>query len=127
MRAVGAKHREAGVGHAGDGHGGLLGEVAQVLAHLVRPGGAVQADGVDAERLERGKCGADLGSHEHGSGGFDGHFDEDGEPDAAGHDGLLAAVDRGFGLQEVLAGFDEEGVGSPSMRPSACKAKVCLR
>ncbi len=28
------------------------------------------------------------------------------------HDRLLAAVDRGFGLQEVLAGLDEEGVGS---------------
>jgi hypothetical protein len=81
-----------------------------VLAHLVRPGGAVQADGVDAERLERGERGADFGAHQHGSGGFDGHLDEDGEPDAAGDDGLLAAVDRGFGLQEVLAGFDEEGV-----------------
>ncbi|ALV41971.1 hypothetical protein AU252_13045 [Pseudarthrobacter sulfonivorans] len=83
------------------------------LAHLVRSGGAVQADGVDAERLERGECRADLGSHQHGSGGLDGHLDEDGEPDAAGHDGLLAAVDRGFGLQEVLARFDEEGVRSP--------------
>jgi hypothetical protein len=56
---------------------------------------------------------ADFGAHEHGSGGFDGHLDEDGEPDAAGDDGLLAAVDGGFGLQEVLAGFDEEGVRSP--------------
>jgi hypothetical protein len=83
-----------------------------VLAHLVRPGGAVQADGVDAERLERGERGADLGAHQHGSGGFDRHLDEDGE-DAAGHDGLLAAVDRGFGLQEVLAGLDEEGARSP--------------
>ena len=84
--------------------------MAEVLAHLVRSGGAVQADGVDAERLERGQSSADFGTHEHGSGGFDRHLDEDGEPDAAGDDGLLAAVDGGFGLQEVLAGFDEEGV-----------------
>lgn len=103
-------HAARSLGHAGDGHGGLFGEVAQVLAHLVRPGGAVQADGVDAERLEGGERGADLGAHQHGASGFDGHRNEDREADAAGDDGLLAAVNRGLGLQEVLAGFDEESI-----------------
>lgn len=102
--------RAAGVGHAGDGDGGLLGEAAEVLAHFVRAGGAVQADGVDAKRFQSGDRGADFGAHEHGPGGLDRYLDEVGEADALGDDGLCAAVDSGFGLQEVLAGFDEERV-----------------
>lgn len=34
----------------------------------------------------------------------DGHLDGVWEPDAVGHDGLLVAVGRGFGFQEILAG-----------------------
>jgi hypothetical protein len=79
---LGTKDGQTSVGHAGDGHGGLLAQVAQVLAHLIRPGGTVQADSVDAEGLERRERGADLGSHEHGSGGLDGHLDQDLEPDS---------------------------------------------
>lgn len=111
VRAVGAEHRQAGVRHAGDRHGRVLGEVAEVLAHLGRAGGAVQADRVDAEGFEGGERGADLGAHEHGAGGLDGHLDEDRQADAAGDDRLLAAVHRGLRLQQVLRGLDEEGVG----------------
>ena len=88
-----------------------------MLAHLGGPGGAVQADHVDAERLERGERGADLAAHEHRARGLDGHLDEDRQPDAGLGDRLLAAVDRGLGLQQVLRGLDEEGVGSAGMRP----------
>ena len=48
------------------------GEVAQVLAHLGRAGGAVEPDHVDAERLEGGEGRADLAAEQHRAGGLDG-------------------------------------------------------
>ena len=57
--------REAGVGQAGDRHAGVLAEVAEVLAHLGGPGGAVDADDVGPHGVERGEGGADLGAREH--------------------------------------------------------------
>ncbi len=49
--------RQAGVGDAGDRHAGVLGEVAEVLAHLDRAGGAVDADdvGLASRRGRRGR------------------------------------------------------------------------
>ena len=75
---------QAGVGHAGDADLRVPREVAQVLAHLGGAGGAVQADHVDAERLERGERGADLGADQHRAGGLDGHLHEHRQVDAGG-------------------------------------------
>ena len=44
-----------------------------MLAHLGRAGRAVEPDQVDAERLQGGERGADLGAEQHGAGGLDGH------------------------------------------------------
>ena len=46
--AVGGQLGQARVGHAGQRHPGVRGQVAQVLAHLRGTGGAVEPDGVDA-------------------------------------------------------------------------------
>ena len=46
--------RQPGVGDARDGHAGVLGQVAQVLAHLDRAGGAVDADDVGPHGVEGG-------------------------------------------------------------------------
>ena len=90
----------------------MLGKLAQVLTHFGRPGGAVQADHVDAERLERGERGPNFGPHQHGAGGLDRHLNKDGQLGAGVGDGLVAAVDGRLRLQQVLAGFNEEGVGA---------------
>ena len=76
-----------------------------------RVGGATAASERSSSSTEHR---TDSEAPQHGSGGLDGHLDEDGEPSAAVHDGLLAAIGGGFDLQEVLAGFDEEGVRSPA-------------
>ena len=76
--AIGPEHGQARVGHAHHRNVGELRQMAQVLAHLVRTGRAVQADHVDAERLESGQGCRDLATHEHGARGFDCHLDEDG-------------------------------------------------
>ncbi len=72
--AVGGQLGQPGVRHAGQRDPRVRGQVAQVLAHLGRPGGAVQADQVDAERLQRGQRGADLAAEQHRAGGLDGHL-----------------------------------------------------
>ena len=67
--------RQAGVGQAGDRHAGVLGQVAEVLAHLGRAGGAVEADDVGPQRVEGGEGGADLGAGQHAAGQLDGDLD----------------------------------------------------
>ena len=66
--------RQPGVGDAGDGHAGVLGQVAQVLAHLDRAGGAVDADEVGPHGVERAQGGGDLGAGQHAPGQLDGHL-----------------------------------------------------
>lgn len=95
-----------------------LREVAQVLAHLGRPGGAVEADHVDAERLERGQGGADLQAHQHRAGGLDGDVDQIDRVTPASAI-ALGSDDGGLGLEQVLAGLDLEGVDAPRIIAAA--------
>lgn len=80
-----------------------------MLAHLGGAGGAVEADHVDAERLEGRERRADLGAEQHGAGGLDGD-----RADQGGwrrwRQGAAGAEDRGLGLQQVLGGLHQEGV-----------------
>ena len=109
-RALLGEHRQAGVGHAGDGDAGVAREVAQVLAHLGRAGGAVEPDRVDAQRLQRRQRRTDLRAHEHRARGLDRHLDHDREVLAGVGQRTPRADDGGLGLQQVLRGLDEDGV-----------------
>ena len=51
-RAVGRQLRQPGIRHAADPDLRIAGEMPQVLAHFGWPGRAVQADDVNAQRLE---------------------------------------------------------------------------
>ncbi|GAA3110324.1 hypothetical protein GCM10020254_65490 [Streptomyces goshikiensis] len=112
VRAVLAEDGQARVRHAGQRDPGVAGEVAQVLAHLRGAGGAVQADHVDAQRLQRGEGRADLGAQQHGAGGLDGDGADQRHADAEGLHGAPGADDGGLGLEEVLGGLDEQRVGA---------------
>ncbi len=96
------EHGEARIGHHHHGNLGVLGELAQVLAHLLRSCRAVEADHVDTERLQCGECRVDFRAHQHGPGGLHRHFDKERKPDARFAHGVFAAVDCCFGLKEVL-------------------------
>ena len=109
--AVGGQHRQPGVGHAGQRDARVPGQVAQVLAHLTRPGRAVQPDQGDAQRLQGGKRGADLAAQQHGAGGLDGHLGDERELGACRGHGPPRADDRGLGLEQVLAGLDDDRIG----------------
>jgi hypothetical protein len=109
-RPVGRELRQPGVGHAGQADTGVAGQVAQVLAHLCRPGRAVEADQVELERLEGGQRGADLAAHEHRAGRLDGHLREQWKAGAGRPERPAGTVDRGLGLQQVLRRLDEHRV-----------------
>lgn len=83
-----------------------------MLAHLGGAGGAVQADVVDAERLQRGERGADLRAEQHGAGGLHGDLHDQRQVQVGLGQRLLAAQDGGLGLQQVLAGLHQERVGA---------------
>jgi hypothetical protein len=85
---------------------------AQVLAHLGRAGGAVQPDQVDAERLQRGQRRADLAAQQHRAGGLHGHVADDRHLAADLGHRPLRADHRRLGLQQVLAGLDDQRVGA---------------
>ncbi len=111
-RTVGAEDGKSGVGHDRDGDRRVAREVAEVLAHLGRAGGAVEADEVDAEGGEAGQGRADLAADEHGAGGLDGDLGDDRDVRAEVGVGAFGADDRGLGLEEVLGGLDQERVGA---------------
>ncbi len=101
---------QAGVGKDADGHRRVLAEEANGVVHLLRAGGAVEADDVGLEALEHCERGADLGAEQHGSGGFHGDLHLDGDADAKVVHGVVAGGEGDLGLEEVLRGFDEEDV-----------------
>ena len=84
--------------------------VAQVLAHLGRPGGAVEPDEIDAQRGERRQGGADLRAEQHGAGGLDGDLGEHRQFDPGRAQRTTRPHDGRLGLQQVLRGLDQDGV-----------------
>ena len=105
-----AEHRQPGVRLAGHRDARVLGQVAQVLAHLGRAGGTVQPDRIDAQGLQHGQGRTDLRTHQHGAGGLHGHLGDDRDVDGGAFPGDLGRVDRRFRLQQVLAGLDQDRV-----------------
>ena len=95
---------------------GVRGQVAQVLAHLAGAGGAVQPDHVDAERLKRGQRRGDLAAEQHRPGGLDRDLGDDQRIRGHGRHGPPGADDGRLGLQQVLAGLDDQRVGAAAQQ-----------
>ena len=102
---------QAGVRHGGDRDPGVLGQVAQVLAHLGRAGSAVQSDRVDAQRLQSGQRGAYLAAEQHRAGRLDGDLDQHGQVLAGLAQRALEPDHGGLGLEQVLSRLDQQRVG----------------
>ncbi len=86
--------------------------MTEMFTHLGRPGGTVQTDHVDTEWLECRQRRTDLTAQEHRSGCLDRHVRDDRQPQSELLHRTLAAEDCSFHLKQVLAGFDEDGVGA---------------
>ena len=91
----------------------VLGEIANRLAHVLGPGGAVEPDDVNAERFESRHGAGDVGAEEHAAG--DVERDLGLERDAAAEllEQLFDSGDGGFDLEDVLRRLDEEEVDAP--------------
>ena len=63
--AVRALERQPRVGDAVHGDRAVLAEEADRVAHVLGAGGAVEAERVDLQGLERGQHGADVGAQQH--------------------------------------------------------------
>ena len=81
-----------------------------MLAHLGWAGGAVETDHVYAEGGEGVESGWGFCAREHASVGFYGDLKLDRQGFAASSHGFTAAVDGGFGAEQVVDGFYEEYV-----------------
>ena len=102
--------RQAGVGQHRDGHAAVLGQVADVFAHLRRSGGAVETDDVDTQRVDHGEGGGYLGAHEHAAGELDGDLALDGHlPADLGH-GATGRDHRRLHRQEVEVRLEDEEI-----------------
>ena len=105
-------HRgQPGVGDDRDGHAGVRRQVADVLAHLGRAGGAVQAEHVGPQRVDRGQGPADLGAEQHAPGRLHGDLDLEGDLAAGGGHGPAAGDHGRLHAQQVELGLDDEQVG----------------
>ena len=102
--------RQAGIGNAAHHEGAVLAQVAHVLLHLLRSGGAVEAEHIDRKGLQDRHYRGNIRAHQHRAGGFhrDRHHQGPAFPCLA--EGLLDALKGRLDLQHVLAGLDDEQV-----------------
>ena len=119
MRPAVDQFRQPGIGLHRDVAGPILAEPFDVLGHLARPGGAVEADHRHVERMDDRRRGGDVGADQQGAGRLDRHLDDDRDVLAGLLAGALGAVDRSLDLQRVLAGLDQDRVDPAGDQPGA--------
>ena len=111
---------QAGIGLHRDAAGPVLAEPFDVLGHLARAGGAVEADDRHVERVDDRRGGGDVGADQEGAGRLDRHLDDDRQsclPRFLARP--LGAVDRRLDLQRVLAGLDQDRIDAAGDQPGA--------
>ena len=98
-----------------------------MFGHFLRTGAAVHPHHRDIERVDDGGGGGDVGADEQATGSLDGDVDENRRVDAGGGAGALGAVDRGFDLQSILAGLDQNGVDTAGDEAAALLGERVLQ
>ncbi len=117
VRAVSGQDGQAGVRHAHQGDTRLAGEMPQVFGHLPRARGAVEADHVDPERLQRGQGRTDLRAEQHGARRLEGEGADQRQPDSEGVHGTAGSYDGRLRLQQVLRRLHQQGVRAARDEP----------
>ena len=92
-------------------------EIAHVLLHLLWASGTVQPEHINWERLQNRHHGGDIGTHQHGAGGFHGDAHHQRTTLTSGCKCLLNALQGCLDLQNVLTGFNDEQVNVASDQP----------
>ena len=115
--------RQAGVREHGDRQAAVVGEVADVLAHLGGAGRAVDAEDVGAHGVDGGEGGADLGAEQHAAGQLDRDLHLQRHLAALGRHGPPGADDRRLRRQQVELGLDEEQVDAAVEQAAALRLR----
>jgi hypothetical protein len=96
----------------------VLAEIPSGLAHVLRPGRAVQTNDVDRKRFQDGQCGGDVRAQQHATGRVQRHLGLDRDLDT----GLLAhaqdGMHRGLELQDILCRLDNEKIAATIRQPT---------
>ena len=95
----------------------MLRQVAKVLAHLPRPGGAVDADDVGPQCLQRRQRGADLGARQHATGQLHRHLHLERHVAADARHGPPAGDHRCLGRQQVEHRLHDQQVDAAFQQP----------
>ena len=86
-------------------------EVADRVVHLLRAGGAIEADHIHVEGFERGERRADFGAEQHGARWLRSvTCTVTGRRLPAFCMASKMPTSHGFGLQQILAGFDQQHI-----------------
>ena len=88
----------------------MLGEPAHRIAHVLRPGGAVEPDHMHGERLERRHRAGDVGAEQHAAARVERHLRLHGKPAADFREQLFEAGDGRLDLEDVLRRLDEQHI-----------------
>ncbi len=111
---VRALEGQAGVGDAVDGEGGSLAQEADRVAHVLRPGRAVEPDDLNVERGQRRQHRLDVGAQQHLAAlRQQGDRALDGKRPAGLSERGARAEHRRLDLEDVLRGLDDQQVGAP--------------
>ena len=111
--AVGALQRQPGVRNAVHRDGRVLAEKADRIAHVLGPGGAVEADDVDLERGQGRQHRGDVGAEQHlAAVGQQRDRSLNRQRASAGGERLADAEDRRLDLENVLSGLDDDQVAA---------------
>src|SRR5581483_3552831 len=92
--------------------GGIDAEITDSIIHLGGPGGAIQADDIDVERLEGRKRRANFGAQQHRARSLKRDLNRDRQALACLAHRVKHADQSGFGLEQVLARFHQQHVYS---------------
>ena len=110
--------RQPGIREHADRQRRVLAEVAQVLLHLGRSGGAVDAEHVGSHRAHRDDCRADLRADQHPAGRLHRHLDLQRHLAPRRLHRPAAGDHRRFDLEQVHARLDDEQIDATLEQPA---------
>ena len=105
----------------------VLRQPADMLGHLLRPGGAVQPHHRHIQRVHHRGGGGDVGADQQRAGGLHRHLHEDRDVAAGFGARDLGAVHRRLDLQRVLAGLDQDRIDAAGEQAAALQGQRRLQ
>ena len=118
--------RQPCIGDARNRQARVFAQETDWLAHVLRPGGAIQADHIDIQPFQDRQRGADIRTQQHAPGGIQRHLRLNGQINAALGKRLVNTSDGGAHFQNVLRGLHQQHIHTALDQAQGLLAKnVC--